>query len=146
PQNEREGRVCEDGKRPDGESERERRGEAVPDHFRSEQRQRQTSDPDSQAEDQAEKGNVHDRFPFACPGRSEAEGARGGMRYGAAALGVLAEPAAVVTPSRGAGRGIRRVAAGAVPPAQYFRSTPITLPWISTLAAGTMMGCMLTLE
>jgi hypothetical protein len=31
-------------------------------------------------------------------------------------------------------------------PGQYFRNTPITRPWSSTDAAGTMMGCMATFD
>ena len=71
------------------------RRETVADHFRSEPRQRETADPDSEAEEQAEEGHVDYRIPVACAGRSEAEGARSGLRHGSAAVGFFAEPAAV---------------------------------------------------
>ena len=76
---------------------------AIPDYFRSEQRRRETANADPQAEEQAEEGDVDYRIPVACAGRFEAKGARSGLRHGAAAFGVLAEPAAIVAPARRAG-------------------------------------------
>ena len=45
---------------------------------------------------EAEESHQHHRLRLACAGRAEDEGAGSGMRHGVAALGVLAEPAAML--------------------------------------------------
>ncbi len=76
-------------------------------HLRSEQRQREAARLDSQAEIQAKKGDLDNRIPLARTGRSEAEGARGGLRHGAATLRVFAESSAIAASPRCSGRGER---------------------------------------
>jgi len=72
--------------------------------FDSQQRQRQTADAHSKIEEQAQERNLDHRIPFSRAGRSQAEGARSGMRHGAAPLGLLPEPAPVAAPARSPGR------------------------------------------
>src|SRR5207244_12775727 len=71
--------------------------------LRHEQCQCQAANPDPEAQDQIEEGDIHHRIPVSRAGRPQAEGARSGMRYGAAALGILAKLATVIAPPRGAG-------------------------------------------
>src|SRR6202042_1509753 len=58
---------------------------------------------DSEIEEQAEEGHVNHRVFVARARGSEAEGARSGLRHGAAAVGIFPESAPVVTPAWGAG-------------------------------------------
>ena len=61
---------------------------------------RQAAHRHSQAEGEAEEGDQHHRLRVARAGRAEDEGAGSRLRYGGAALGILAEPGANPAPPR----------------------------------------------
>ena len=63
---------------------------------------------DHEAEGEVQEADECDRIPVAYTSRTEVEGARGGLRYGAATVVLLGEPAAVVEETCGRRRRLGR--------------------------------------